>query len=354
MINYDIHLIPSGRPIKEALIQLTKLGIDIILFVVDENNKLIGSVTDGDIRRGLIKGVGIGDPVDLIIKPNPRFIRKGETDIKKVIKYREENLRIVPVLDKDNYLVNVVNLREVYSYLPLDAVLMAGGRGQRLMPLTNDTPKSLLKVGEKPIIEHNLERLSLFGIENFWISINYLGNQIKDHFGNGERWNIKVNYVSEDHPLGTLGGITKIKDFEHDYILITNSDLLTNMDYEHFFLEFLRSDAEMAVVTIPYQVNIPYAVLETNNEMVTSLKEKPSYTFYSNGGIYIVKRKILELVPEDTYFNATDLIEKLVASGGKVFSYPMLGYWLDIGSPEDYQKAQLDIKSIIFSTIRSV
>jgi dTDP-glucose pyrophosphorylase len=352
-MNHNIHLILSGRPIKEALIQMSKLGIDIILFVVDENNKLIGSVTDGDIRRGLIKGISIDDPVDFIIKKNPRFILKGERDIKKIIKYRDENLRIVPLLDKDNKLINVINFREIHSYLPIDAVLMAGGRGQRLMPLTNTTPKSLLKVGDKPIIEHNLNRLLLYGVQNFWISINYLGNQIIDYFGNGDTRNININYVNENKPLGTIGAVSQIDRFEHDYILISNSDLLTNMDYEHFFLEFLKADADLAVVTIPYQVNIPYAVLETSNGFVSSFKEKPSYTYYSNGGIYFVKREILNLIPRDSFFNTTDLIEKLLSNGGKVYSYPMLGYWLDIGSPEDYKKAQLDITSIIFNTTRT-
>ena len=245
-------------------------------------------------------------------------------------------------------MVNVINFREIDSYLPVDAVIMAGGRGQRLMPLTEKTPKPLLKVGDKPIIDHNLTRLSLFGIDDFWISINYLGEQIEGYFGNGSERNIKISYVREDQPLGTVGAISMIDDFQHEYILITNSDLLTNLNYEHFFLEFLRRDADLAVVTIPYNVTIPYAVLETNNGHVVNFKEKPTYTYYSNGGIYLVKRSVLDVIPPNKNFNATDLMEQLIANNKKVFSYPLIGYWLDIGSPEDYQKAQIDIKNINF------
>jgi NDP-sugar pyrophosphorylase family protein len=232
--------------------------------------------------------------------------------------------------------------------LPVDAVIMAGGRGQRLMPLTKKTPKPLLIVGEKPIMDYNLSRIALFGIDDIWISVNYLGEQIENYFGSGMDRNINISYIWEDKPLGTLGAISKINNFQHEYVLITNSDLLTNLNYEHFFLEFLKQDADLAVVTIPYQVNIPYAVLETNNGNVVNFKEKPTYTYYSNGGIYLVKRSVLDLIPNDTHFNATDLMDKLISEQKKVFSYPMIGYWLDIGNPEDYKKAQIDINNIKF------
>jgi NDP-sugar pyrophosphorylase family protein len=166
--------------------------------------------------------------------------------------------------------------------------------------------------------------------------------------GNGEDKNINISYVWEDNPLGTIGSVSKIQNFQHDYVLISNSDLLTNLDYEHFFLEFLKQDADMGVVTIPYQVSIPYAVLETNNGSIINFKEKPTYTYYSNGGIYLVKRSVLNRIPKDKFFNATDLLEVLILEGKKVFSYPLLGYWLDIGCHEDFEKAQRDIKNIKF------
>jgi dTDP-glucose pyrophosphorylase len=348
MISYKDHLIKKECNIEQALVQLNHLGKDAILFVVDDQGILVGALTDGDIRRGLIKGISINKGIELIIQSHPRYIRKGEADIKKIIEYRESNYRILPVLDSNDRVVNVINFRELKSYLPIDAVIMAGGRGQRLMPFTDKVPKPLLQVGEKPIIDHNLTRLTIFGIDDFWISVKYLGEQIQDYFGDGEDRNIHVKYIWEDEPLGTIGAVSKVTDFKHDYVLVTNSDLLTNLDYEHFFLEFLEKEADMSVVSIPYQVNIPYAVLETQDENILNFIEKPTYTYYSNGGIYLLKKSVLDIIPKNSFFNATDLMEQLIQRGLKVTSYPLVGYWLDIGNPQDYQKAQYDIKNIKF------
>lgn len=346
--NYKDHLFLSGNTIKQALVKLDALGKDAVIFIIDEKDKLLGSLTDGDVRRGLIKGVSIENPVDEIIQPNPRFLRKGEYDIQKVIEYRDANFKIIPILDRKDKIINVINFLEIRSYLPVDAVIMAGGRGERLRPLTDNIPKPLLKIGSKPILEHNIDRLALYGVDDFWVSVNYLGEKIEEYFGNGKNKNISINYVWEKEALGTIGAVSKIKNFEHNYILIANSDLLTNIDYEHFFLEFINQDADFAVVTIPYQVSIPYAVLETSNGHVMSFKEKPTYTYYSNGGIYLMKKSVLKHLPMEMFYNATDLMEKLIKLKHKVVSYPLTGYWLDIGKHDDYNKAQEDIKHIKF------
>lgn len=349
MKNYKDHLISSESRIKKALIKLDKLSKDAILFIVDDStNKLIGSLTDGDVRRGLLKGITIDDIVTKITQRNPKYIRKGDRDIKKIIKYREGNFRILPVLDKDGRVVNVINFRKTRSYLAVDVVVMAGGRGTRLKPLTDIVPKPLLKVGDKAIMEHNVDRLALYGIENYWFSINYLGEQIEEYFGNGDNKNLNIDYVWEEVPLGTIGAVSKIKNFEHDYILLTNSDILTNLDYESFFVDFLEQDADLSVVTIPYKVNVPYAVLETNKRNVINFKEKPSYTYYSNGGVYLIKKSALKYLPKESFYNATDLMEKLIKEKKKIISYPLPGYWLDIGKHEDFEKAQKDIKQIKF------
>jgi dTDP-glucose pyrophosphorylase len=343
---YKDHLILSGSKVKDALLALNELSQDAILFVVDSEEKLIGALTDGDVRRGSLKGFTIDSIINEIIQENPRYITKGENNLEKIIEYREGDFRIVPVLDENHKVVNVINFRNIKSYLPLDAVIMAGGRGQRLKPLTDTIPKPLLKVGGKAIMEHNLDRLALFGIDDFWISVKYLGEQIESHFGTGAEKNINIEYVWENEALGTIGAVSKIENFQHDYILVTNSDLLTNIDYELFFLDFIKQDADLAVLTIPYQVNIPYAVLETNNGTVKSFKEKPTYTYYSNGGIYLMKKKMLNFIPKDTFFNATDLMEELIKNDHKVISFPFSGYWLDVGKHEDFEKAQIDIKNI--------
>lgn len=345
---FQDHLIPSGTIIREALKVLDKLSLDAVLFVINDNRQLVGSLTDGDVRRGLIKGVTVDQPVDDVTQKKPHFIRKGEQDLQKVVKYREKNYRIIPVLDKNDRIVNIINFRFLKSYLPVDVVIMAGGEGTRLRPLTEDIPKPMLKVGEKPVLEHNLNRLYVYGMDDFWISVNYLGNQIEDFFGDGSNNNVSIEYVREDKPLGTIGAVSKIDNFKHDYILITNSDILTNLDYENLFLHFLNENADMAVVTIPYKVDIPYAVLETTNGHVMSLKEKPTFTYYSNGGIYLMKREIAGEIPKNRFFDATDLMEKLINAGKKVISHPFTGYWLDIGKHEDLQKAQKDISSINF------
>jgi len=348
MRHYKEHLIPSGISIREALKVLDKLAKDAISFVVTEDDMLLGSLTDGDVRRGLIEGVELEQSVNDIIQSNPKFIRKGDQDIKKVIEYRENDFKIIPILDNQDRIVNVINFGELKSYLPVDVVVMAGGKGTRLRPLTEQTPKPLLKVGDKPILEHNIQRLSLFGMDDFWISVNYLGDQIEKHFGDGNNNNLKIEYIWEDEPLGTIGSVSKIDDFIHDYVLVTNSDILTNLDYEDLFLRFKDEDADFAVVTIPYKVDVPYAVLETSNGHVMSFKEKPTYTYYSNGGIYLMKKEVTDRIPKHSFYDTTDLMEDLIESGKKVISYPLNGYWLDIGKPEDYEKAQDDIKRIKF------
>lgn len=348
MRSYKEHLILSGSTVKQALGVLNDLSQDAILFVVDENNKLIGSLTDGDVRRGLLNDFTVETKIDEIIQSNPRFIRKGKYDIQKIIEYREEDYRVIPVLDENDVVINVINFRYIKSYLPIDAVIMAGGRGQRLQPLTNATPKPLLKVGDKPIMEHNLNRLAMYGIDDFWVSVKYLGEQIESYFGAGKQKNINIEYVWENEPMGTIGAVAQISNFKHDYVLVTNSDLLTNIDYEQFFLEFIKQGADLAVLTIPYQVAIPYAVLETLNGEVKSFKEKPTYTYYSNGGIYLIKRELLDFIPKNNFYNATDLMEDLIHQNKKVISFPFSGYWLDIGKHEDFEKAQIDIHNIKF------
>lgn len=342
------HIILDSSTILEALNKLNLLKQDAIIFVVNNDNQLIGSITDGDIRRGLLANVSTESNILDITQKHPKFINELDFNLYNLIKYRENNYRILPVINKKRQIIKIVNFRLKRSYLPIDIVLMAGGKGSRLMPLTKNTPKPLLKVGSKVIIEHNIDRLSLFGIENYWISLNYLADQVKDYFGNGQSKSIKIKYINEDKPLGTIGAVSKIHDFCNDYVLVTNSDILTNLDYEKFFLNFMNEDADFSVVTIPYKVKIPYAVIENKGNIITDFKEKPTYTYYSNGGIYLIKKSILKYIPVDVFYNSTDLMEELIKSDKKVISYPFSGYWLDIGKHDDYKKAQSDLNNINF------
>lgn len=348
MITYKEHLILRGSKIKEALGKLNYLSQDAILFVIDENEKLIGSLTDGDVRRGLLKDFTVNTIIDDIIQENPRFVIKGENNISKIINYREENYKIIPVLDISGKVIDVINFRYLKSYLPIDVIIMAGGRGLRLQPLTDKTPKPLLPVGKKPIIEHNIDRLLKFGVHNFWISIKYLGEQIEKLLEDGVKKNISIKYVYENEPFGTIGAVSQIIDYNHEFVLVTNSDILTNLDYEHFFLDFIKNNADLSVLTIPYQVSIPYAVLDTTNNIINGIKEKPTFNYYSNGGIYLFKKEMLRFIPENSFYNTTDLIEELIKKNYKVISYPFSGYWLDIGKHDDYEKAKIDIDNYKF------
>jgi dTDP-glucose pyrophosphorylase len=344
--SFKKHLILKGSTIKEALGMLNELALDAILFVVDEEGRLLGSLTDGDVRRGLLRNLNITDSVDLFIQKNPKFVRKSTSDYAQILKFRNANFRIIPIVDDQDRIVNVVNFRILKSYLPIDCVLMAGGKGERLRPLTDSIPKPMLMVGSKPIIQHNVDRLISFGMTDIWMSVNYLADKIISHFTSGSTNVATVKFIRETVPLGTIGAVRKISNFSHDFILVINSDILTDLNYEDFFFNFIESEADLSVVTIPYNVSVPYAVMETSNGKVTSFQEKPTYTYYSNGGIYLIKRKILDHIPEGQFFNATDLMEKLLSEGLKIQSYPCRGYWLDIGKPDDFVKAQEDIKHL--------
>ncbi len=340
------HIISESTTLNQALKKLDKHSSDILLlFVVDDSNKLVGSLTDGDIRRGLIKGNDLEDAVTTIMYKD--FIYATAPTIEKVIKaINVNNIKLLPVVDANEKLVEIINLLTYKLTLPIEAFIMAGGEGQRLRPLTEKIPKPLLKVGEKPILEHNIDRLNAFGIAKIHISIKYLGQQLRDYFGNGSSKGINIAYVEENEPLGTVGSVSLVDNFNKDTILLMNSDLLTNIDIADMYKAFISKKADLMVATVPYKVNVPYAVMETENNKVVSLKEKPTYIYQSNAGIYLFKKEIADLIPKNQFFNATDLMERVIALGKNVMYYPILGYWLDIGKHEDYKKAQEDIKHI--------
>lgn len=347
MPNIYKHILNQSSSVRDALVQLDKLASDAILFIVDDNNTLLGSLTDGDLRRGFIKGLGFDNSIVEFIQPHPSFIYVGENAVEKLEFFKSKNFKIIPILDNDKQIIDIINFRETSTRIPVDAVLMAGGEGKRLRPLTEKTPKPLLKIGGKPIIEHNIDRLAKVGIKNINLSINYLGDQIMDYFGDGATKNLNIKYVKEEKPLGTIGSILLVNEFEHDDIIVMNSDLLTNIDYADFYKLFKKSDADMAVAATSYQVDIPYAVLEVSGEnVVKSLKEKPRYTYYSNAGIYILKKSILNMIPEGKFFDITDLMDRIIEMNLKLITYPINGYWLDVGKHEDFAKAQEDIKHI--------
>lgn len=340
------YILDRGSSIKDALIKLDKLSGDGVLFIVEKDNILLGSLSDGDVRRGLLKGFKLDDFALEVANLSPKFFIEKSIDISLISEFREKKFKVIPIVNSEKKLVKVLNFKENRTYLPIDVIIMAGGKGERLRPLTETIPKPLLQVDGKPIIGHIFDRLLYFGVKDFTISINYLGNQIKDYFASRGTLNVNLKFIEEEIPLGTIGSVSLIEKFSNDYVLLTNSDLLTNLDYEKLFEEFLQSDADMAIVSIPYEVNIPYAVLEINEGYVRSLKEKPQYTYFSNAGIYLLKKKLLDQIPFNSYFNATDLIEKLIKNGHKIFSFSLNDLWIDIGTHSDFERANNVFKKL--------
>ena len=346
MCDFSKYLIQDHVTIREALVALNKLSDDtLVLFVIDQKKRLVGTLTDGDVRRKLIEGIGISDPVSLAMFRHFRFICENEFSVERLKELKKTGISLLPVLKKDGTILTVYNLKKKRSILPLDAVLMAGGKGERLRPLTETTPKPLLKVGEKAIIDYNIDHLISFGVSHIHVTTNYLGQQIENHFQE-LREGVKINCIREPRYLGTIGSIKFIDTFYHDTILLMNSDLFTNINFEDFFLHFKKNEADMSVAAIPYSISVPYGIFELDERQIKGVKEKPTYNYYANSGIYLIKRKLLDLIPDGTFFNATDFMEKLIQEGFNVIRFPLVGYWIDIGKPEDYQKAQEFVKHL--------
>lgn len=341
MENKD-YLISENATVLDALAQIDSVSENNskILFVVDSFGRLVGAVSDGDCRRGLIKNKRLDVSVKEIMKSGFTYMKKSAFDVSIVQKIRSLGLKYVPELNEDGTLYKIRDFTNGKSYIPVDAVLMAGGKGERLRPLTLDTPKPLLKVADKPIIDYNIDNMMRYGIEHINVTVNYLGEQIEEHFKepvNG----IQIKCVREGRFLGTIGSLDIIKEWHNDTILLMNSDLFTNIDFEAFYLHFLKHDADMSVAAVPYNVNVPYGIFEIENTReIKSIKEKPTYYYYANAGIYLIKRELLKLIPKDTFYNATDFMAELIGMNKKVIRYPIAGYWVDIGKPEDFKSVQ--------------
>lgn len=334
-MDYSIN---AGTSIKEAL-GILENNDSQTLFVTDAEGRMLGTLTDGDIRRGMIAGKGLDDSVSSVMCSSFRYVRKDDIDVALLKACRDLRIYIIPVLDAGGRVDGVIDLKALKSMLPIDAVLMAGGKGERLRPLTEHVPKPLLQVGGKAIIDHNIERLLDYGVKNVSVTVNYLAGMIEEHFAEPVR-GVRIRCVREPEFLGTIGSLGFVDGFCNDSILVLNSDLFTNIDYESFYLLFRESGADLAVATIPYDVSIPYGILEVEDGKVKGIKEKPVYSHYANAGIYLLRREVLALIPKGEYLDATELINRLCRAGRKVVHYPVDSTWIDIGSFEEYRKAE--------------
>ena len=341
------HIINQNITLLEALSRINSLAPEpLVLFVVDDEQRMVGTLTDGDSRRALISGASVTDKAERIMLRNFRYMTTSNaTDVKEIRHQKEMKMKLVPILDEERHIVDIINLEKFKTRLPVDAVLMAGGKGERLRPLTEKTPKPLLPVGDKAIIDHNVDRLISYGINHISVTVNYLKEQIEEHYRE-PRQDVQIQTVREPKFLGTIGSIRFVTKFYNDTVLVMNSDIFTNIDYEDFYLHFQQHDAEMSVAAIPYNVAIPYGIFDLDGRNIKGLVEKPKYIYYANAGIYLIKRRALDEIPADTMFHATDLVEKLIAEGKKVIRYPLNGTWIDIGNPQEYQKANDLVKHL--------
>jgi len=342
------HLISQDIALLEALSKINSVAPEpLVLFVIDTDKRTGGAVTDGDSRRALISGASVNDKVEKIMHRDFNYMKVEEIgNVKEIKRQKDLKMKLVPVLDKDMHIVEIINLERFMTRLPIDAVIMAGGKGVRLRPLTEKTPKPLLPVGGKAIIDHNIDRLISYGVKNINVTVNYLREQLEEHFKE-PKGEVQIQTVREPNFLGTIGSIRFVKELSNDTVLVMNSDLFTNINYEDFYLHFKEHDADMSVAAVPYTVSVPYGIFDLEGRNIQGLIEKPTYNYYANAGIYLIKRSALEEIPQDTFFSATDLIEKPISEGKKVIRFPFNGTWIDIGNLQEYQKANELVKHMI-------
>ena len=336
-------LIAPDLTVVDALRIIDSTRLQIAL-VVDEAGRLLGTVSDGDVRRALLAGTALTSPVSAIMFRKPTTA-PPEADRETLLALMQSKvLRQIPIVDAEGRVVDLESIMDLLAHkaLPNAVVLMAGGRGQRLRPLTDLCPKPLLRIGDKPILEIILENFVAQGFRNFFISINYMGEKVVEHFGDGSRFGVSITYLREDEPLGTAGALTLLPETPQLPFLVMNGDLLTKVNFEHL-LDFHTSQvAEATMCVRPYTSQIPYGVVHVEDHQLVRLEEKPSQTVFVNAGIYALSPSALPLVPKGAAFDMPMLFEALMAQKRRALAFPVREYWIDIGRMGDYEQAQSD------------
>lgn len=348
-INWERILISPKQTIREALKVIDQESSRIAL-VVDEHKKLLGTVTDGDIRRALLKSTSIDSEVECIMNSHPLTIEQGESDEAVKAEMYKRGILSVPVISQGKVtgIKSIIekNNNEIYEN---PVFLMAGGFGTRLRPLTNDCPKPLLKVGDKPILEITLRNFISYGFKNFYISTHYMPEKIREHFGNGNKWGVNIEYVHEETPLGTGGALALLpKTLNKLPLIMINGDILTNINYRSLLSFHNKNEADATMCVREYEYQIPYGVVSAEGSRVIKMVEKPVQQFYVNAGIYVLNSDIINLVSENEKIDMPTLLELKMEQGGRVNMFPIHEYWLDIGRMDDFEKAQRDIYNIGF------
>lgn len=347
----------SEKPLlPEASLMDAVLAIEVscrrMAVVVARDGHLLGTLTDGDIRRHLLAGGSLEAPVSKAMNPHPHTVEIGSPDgyIKDMM--RRGNVIAMPLLDKTGKFLRLVHLMDLeqeegdsqvcaaslgFSF----AVIMAGGEGTRLRPLTEDIPKPMVEIGGAPLLERQIQRLAKVGISRVYISVNYLSHIIEDYFGDGRDFGIEICYLREQEKLGTAGALSLLPEHPERSIMVMNGDILTTSDLDSLYSFHMNHGAKITVAAIDHRVDIPYGVIRADGPFITGIDEKPSERFLCNAGIYAVSPEALKLLPEDKYSDMTDLIDACFAINLPVAVFPVHEYWNDIGTPDDLEKARV-------------
>lgn len=341
------------RPISDAIACIDRSGRISIALVVDEGGRLVNTISDGDVRRGILAGLTLTDPISRLLEikastpyplPVTAPVETGRTQLLKIMQQR--SIRQLPLVDGNGVVVDIVILGD---FLPqavesFQALVMAGGQGMRLRPLTENIPKPLLPVGGRPVMEIIIGQLRDVGVKRIHVATHYQAEKIMQHFGNGASFGVDISYVEEEFPLGTGGALGLLKAPDEP-ILVINGDILTEVDFRSLHAFHKEHAADMTVGVRRYDIQVPYGVVSCNGAKIRYLTEKPKLSLFVNAGIYLLEPSVFRLIPANEHLNMTDLASKLLQMERTVVSYPICEYWLDIGQREDYQKAQEDAKN---------
>ncbi len=347
MKSIDKIKLQSASSIREAMIAIDD-GAMKIAIVVDSENRLVGILTDGDIRRGLIDGMTLSSSIESIIQTNPIvcYVNDSKEDI--LAKSLGKKIYHMPVLDAQ---LKVIGIEDIDSLLEPKArinkvVLMVGGLGSRLRPLTEDTPKPMLKVGNKPILETIINNFKQYGFKDIILSVNYKADVVIEYFGNGAKFGVNIEYVHEDKRMGTAGALSLMRGKFDEPFFVMNGDLLTNVNFEHF-LNFHKNSNSIATMAVrEYEYQVPFGVINQDEGIITSIVEKPMQRFYVNAGIYILNPEVINMIEDDTFYDMPTLFDDLIKSNKAPISFPVHEYWLDIGQMNELKQAREEYATV--------
>jgi dTDP-glucose pyrophosphorylase len=333
-------LVLPSTPIIEA-IRIIDIGALQIALVVDESRRLLGVITDGDVRRAILNGVPLENPVHQIMYRDFTTASSLASREEIIALMKRNDLKHMPIVDDNGAIVDLKVIIDLIDEPKKDnwVVIMAGGLGTRLEPLTNECPKPLLEVGGKPMIETILNNFAGFGFFNFFISVNYKSEMIENFCGDGRKWDINIQYLREQKKMGTAGALTLLPSKPEMPIVVINADVLTNVNIHQLLNYHYEHKAAATMCVQDYHFEVPYGVIKINQHSIVGLDEKPVQRFFVNAGIYVLEPAALEIIPEQSFFDMTELFSQLVARGSDVIAFPIREYWMDIGRIEDFKKA---------------